>query len=57
MINLQDDYLTKVDFGQLREEVFFGGLPWYYNEEKVGGEDNFNNYQFTHVFYSKAGKC
>ena len=51
MINLQDDYLTKVEFGQLREEVFFGGIPWYYNEEKVGGEDNFNNYQFTHVFY------
>ena len=57
MINLHDDYLTKVEFGQLREEVFFGGIPWYYNEEKVSGEDNFNNYQFTHVFYEmNSGK-
>ena len=53
MINLHDDYLTKVEFGQLREEVFFGGIPWYYNEQKVKEveEDDFNNYQFTHVFY------
>ena len=53
MINLHDDYLTKVEFGQLREEVFFGGVPWYYNEAKVNGpeSDDINNYQFTHLFY------
>ena len=53
MINLHEDYLSKVEFGQLREQVFFGGIPWYYNEHKVQAveEDDFNNYQFTHVFY------
>ena len=53
MINLHDNFLTNVEFGQLREQVFFGGIPWYYNEQKVKEveEDDFNNYQFTHVFY------
>ena len=52
MINLHDNFLTNVEFGQLREQVFFGGIPWYYNENKVHLEDyNINNYQFTHVFY------
>ena len=52
MINLHDGFLSNVEFDQLREEVFFGGIPWYYNEHKViTGADDFNNYQFTHVFY------
>ena len=52
MINLHDDFLTNVQIGQLREQFFFGGIPWYYNENKVSGaEDDINNYQFTHVFY------
>ena len=52
MINLHDDFLTNVQIGQLREQFFFGGIPWYYNESKVSGaEDDINNYQFTHVFY------
>ena len=53
MINLHDDFLTNIEFGQLREQFFFGGIPWFYNENKVSGKEseNINNYQFTHVFY------
>ena len=53
MIQLHDDFLTNVEFGQIREHFFFGGIPWYYNENKVNGpeSDDINNYQFTHLFY------
>ena len=54
MIQLHDDFLTNVEFGQIREHFFFGGIPWYYNENKVNGpeSDDINNYQFTCLLYT-----
>ena len=55
MINLHDDFLTNIEFGQLREQFFFGGIPWFYNENKVSGKEseNINNYhtKINYIIY------
>lgn len=56
-ISVHDDYLSPEAFQEIKKIMSGPDFPWYFNKEIIGyedGKDTLDNYQFTHLFYSKG---
>jgi hypothetical protein len=53
-IRIIDNFLDKEIFYQIQSVLLGSYFPWYFNSGVVTNhDDDLNNYQFTHCFYSK----
>ncbi|NBP03217.1 MAG: hypothetical protein EBU90_24590 [Proteobacteria bacterium] len=52
-IKIIDNFLSEEDFCSIQSNILGHYFPWYYNDGVVNNNDeDLNNYQFTHCFYS-----
>ena len=48
-----NNFLDKKDFSIIESKMMGDTFPWYYNDDIVGGEDNFFQFTYTFIRYGK----
>jgi len=52
LVKIVENVLSKKHYTELNNTMNNDYFPWYFNSQKVEGDDNLFYYQFTHLFFN-----